>query len=505
MPRKPPEQPGVKDFNEGVYHRPPRGMSFAKTGVIALILILAFSWVAFTKSIPFTGGGYEASAVFENSATLRFDSPVRIAGVNVGKVTSIEGNGETSKVNFTVDEEGLPLKTDATIKIRPRLFLEGNFFLDLDPGSPSAPELPDGGTIPITRTSVAVQLDEVLTALQRDDRENLKILLDGYGSALADEPTTEQDQGQDPDVQGQSAAGAINDSFVYGGRAGRSTSQVSQAFLGSDPGDLQRLIDNSGELFAKLNQNETALKDLITNFSITAGALATESANVSATLRELAPTVEQAEPSLIQLNEVFPPLRTFAREAIPGVRQLPATIDAGLPWLRQTRPLLAEAELGGLARLLRSATPELARGTVSLSRLLPQLNRFSGCVSDVLVPAGDVVIDDPFSTGESNWKDFFYSAVSQAGEGGDFDGNGQFLRVQPGGGPIRVETPNPGGGFNNDVLYGNNIKAPQGTQPIPPADDPPIRTDVNCMDNPVPDINGPAAAPGPPSPAAVTP
>ena len=66
---------------------------------------------------------------------------MRIAGVNVGKVTSVEPEGNMAEVTFTVDDEGLPIHEDATITIRPRLFLEGNFFLDLQPGSPSAPEL----------------------------------------------------------------------------------------------------------------------------------------------------------------------------------------------------------------------------------------------------------------------------------------------------------------------------------------------------------------------------
>ena len=40
-----------------------------------------------------------------------------------------------------IDEKGLPIHKDATLKIRPRIFLEGNFFVDLKPGSPSSPTL----------------------------------------------------------------------------------------------------------------------------------------------------------------------------------------------------------------------------------------------------------------------------------------------------------------------------------------------------------------------------
>ncbi|MBK5117876.1 MAG: MCE family protein, partial [Thermoleophilia bacterium] len=241
MPRDP-KQKVHKDFNEGIYHRPPTGPSFLSIGVVAAIVLLILGYLAFTKSLPFTGPGYTVTATFENAATLRTSSPVRIAGVNVGKVTEISLDGELSRVTFTVDEAGRPLKTDSQVTIRPRLFLEGNFFLDLQPGSPSAAVLDDGDSIPATQTQTAVQLDQILTTLQQPDRRNLSALLDGYGSALADEPTPAQDKGQDPDVQGKSAAQAINESFRYGARAGKGTAQVNQALLGERPGDLNKLV-----------------------------------------------------------------------------------------------------------------------------------------------------------------------------------------------------------------------------------------------------------------------
>ena len=60
------------------------------------------------------------------------------------------------------------------MKIRPRIFLEGNFFVDVTPGTPSAPTIDDGDTIPITQTATPVQLDQVLSALQSDTRTSLQ-------------------------------------------------------------------------------------------------------------------------------------------------------------------------------------------------------------------------------------------------------------------------------------------------------------------------------------------
>lgn len=497
MPRDP-KQKVHKDFNEGIYHRPPTGPSFLTTGIIVAILILIGVYFAFAKSLPF-GSDYTVTATFENAATLRASSPVRIAGVNVGEVTEVELEGELAKVTFTVEEDGRPLHEDAEVTIRPRLFLEGNYFLDLRPGSPSAPEMDDGGAIPVTRTAMSVQIDEILTSLQQPDRDNLRALLEGYSSALADTPTAAQDKGQDPDVKGLSAAQAINESFRYGARAGKGTAQVSQAFLGEKPGDLNRLIDANGVVFAKLASRESQLSSLISNLSVTAGAFAAESASLEQTIAELAPTLEEAQPSLARFNEVLPPLRAFARELTPGVKELPATIEAGNPWLKQARLLVQPGELGGIAADLRNAQPKLSAATNYLYGLLPALKGVSRCTSNVLIPTGDVVITDSFATGVPNYKEFLYAAATQSGLGGNFDGNGQFLRAQAGGGPELVATPLPGADPLNTPLYGYTILDPTGTQPVRPDSNPPIRTDVKCGTQDPPDLNGPAAASGPPA------
>jgi ABC-type transporter Mla subunit MlaD len=76
-------------------------------------------------------------------------TPVRIAGVNVGEVTSVRRTAETVVVKF----EGGPelaklLHSGAYARARPRIFLEGEYFLDVSPGSPQAAPLPRGSTIP---------------------------------------------------------------------------------------------------------------------------------------------------------------------------------------------------------------------------------------------------------------------------------------------------------------------------------------------------------------------
>ena len=483
-------------------------------GLIMVVVIAIASYLAFTKSIPFTSPGYELTATFDNATTLRPTSPVRIAGVNVGEVTSIERDGDAAKVTFTVDNEGRPIHDDAAVEIRPRLFLEGNFFLDLTPGSPSAPELPDNGNIPITQTSTAVQLDEVLTALQDPQRRGLQKLLSGYGTALTYQPTVAQDEaaGQDPIVQGETAAKSLNDAFKYGGDAGRGTAIVNTALLGNNPHDLSGFIRGMGATFAKLAANEQDLSNLITNFNTFAGALASESTNLSATFAELAPTLEEAQPSLRALSNALPEVRALAIASQPGIEELPTTIAAANPWLNQTQLLLRKSELGGLASLVRQASPGLAQTAAYTKPAFQGQTALSRCTSNVLIPTGDQTIDDAFSTGQPSYREFFYSTVNLAGESQGFDGNGPYVRFQSGGGSTLVEGTNPGGspGFGplpqgTSKNFANAQAAPQGVQPVLPTNPPPFRPDVACNKNPVPDLNGPAAQPGPPDLTAVTP
>src|SRR2546423_2094429 len=164
------------------------GMSPFKAGVIALVLVGALSFWGFTRFNPFSPP-YKFSAVFQNVNNLQPKSPVRIAGVNVGKVESVPGlpgGRGAARVTMSVKKDGLPLHTDAKLKIRPRVFLEGNEFVDVQPGSPEAPKLKSGGTIPINQTAVSVQFGQVLTALQSNTRKDLQNFLKEYSQGLAD-------------------------------------------------------------------------------------------------------------------------------------------------------------------------------------------------------------------------------------------------------------------------------------------------------------------------------
>ena len=111
--------------------------SNAALGLLALAVIGVAVYLGVTKAIPFQGH-YEVKAAFQSSNNIRPGSPVRIAGVEVGKVTGIErarrgvGEGEAAPgddgeagsgaiLTMRIADQGRPVHADATAKIRPRI------------------------------------------------------------------------------------------------------------------------------------------------------------------------------------------------------------------------------------------------------------------------------------------------------------------------------------------------------------------------------------------------
>jgi phospholipid/cholesterol/gamma-HCH transport system substrate-binding protein len=476
--------------------RQPR-LTSVQWGVLALVVIAVFTYFGFAKNNPFTQP-FELKAMFDEASNIQLNSPVRIAGIEVGKVTKIEGASEdatVAEVTMELDEKALPIHEDAELKIRPRIFLEGNFFIDVKPGTPDSPTVDDGDTIGAAQTSAPVQLDQVLSTLKSDVRKDLQTVVQSYGSAIGGEPAPGEDADQDRATRGETAGESLNDSLRHSPEALRGTAVVNDALLGTELHDLSRLIAGQQRVSRALVSREEQLKDLITNFNLTTAALASEQDNLQATVRELPQVLEAANPAFDALNAAFPPLRAFSREVLPGVRETPATITAAFPWIRQTRKLVSPAELQGLVRDFQPAVSDLARTTDATVQLLPQVDLVDRCMLDVVLPTGDEVIQDgALTTGIPNYKEFFQTLVGLSGESQNFDGNGQYTRFQPGGGDQTVSTGQvPGVG----QLFANAVNAPLGTRPAFPGQRPPYRRDLDCYRNERPDLDSAAIGAGP--------
>jgi phospholipid/cholesterol/gamma-HCH transport system substrate-binding protein len=264
-----------------------RGLPPFAVGLGVLAVLAVGIYLGFTKEIPFRHQ-YTIEAVFPSASNIRIDSPVRVAGVNIGKVTRIshvEAGRQAALVTMRIDRNGLPLHRDARLKIRPRIFLEGNFFVDVSPGSPSAPALHDGDRIPINQTSAPVQLDQVLSALQAPTRRDLQALLRELSSGLS----------------GEGARG-YNRSIPYWEPAYRDSSVVADALQGTEQHDLSRVIDRAGATAEAIDRNRVQLKSLVTDFDTTAAAFAARDTELSAAVGELPRTLRAGIPALAAVS-----------------------------------------------------------------------------------------------------------------------------------------------------------------------------------------------------------
>jgi phospholipid/cholesterol/gamma-HCH transport system substrate-binding protein len=463
-------------------------------GIVVVVILLLVTYFGFTKHVPFKHG-FRLKAEFATAVNIHSKSPVRIAGVDVGKVSSIQRSGKSGLVSMEIESQGLPIHEDATLKIRPRIFLEGNWFIELQPGSPSAPTVSSGHTIPITQTADPVQLDQVLNALNTDTRANLQKFLINFGEALTHKPNAAEDAEQDPEVHGLNAAQALNKTYVRAPSALRGAAVINQALGGTGTHDLSSLIASVGKVTSALNVHEQQLGELIGNFSSFLGALATQSTALTATVAELPGSLRKIDHGLASLDASLAPTRTFAHDILPGIRNTPATVTAALPWIEQVQASLSPSELGGVAKGLAAATPSFGRLIGEQTPFYRQGDLFNKCLTKLIYPAGNTKLQDGASTsGVENYKEFWYSLVGLNGIGQNFNGNGTVGRFLVGnsGQTLRSRpTSILGTKLQGLKMLTHSPLTPLGTRPAYPAEEPAYKPLVPCYTQALPNFNGP--------------
>jgi phospholipid/cholesterol/gamma-HCH transport system substrate-binding protein len=437
------------------------GMSTLAAGAIGIVVVVVFSYLAYTKFANPFASQYTLNATFANANGLQPGSFVRIAGVNVGTVSKVSpepGCNPSSKdqsackaaeVSMTIQNQGLPIHRDATFAIRPRIFLEGNFFVDVSPGTPSAPVARKGYTFPVQQGIEPVQFDQVLTGLQSNTRANLQTLLKQYGTAVK--------------VGGP----AFNKSVRYWLPAYEYTSIVAHDALGLQPHDLSNWIAAQGPVAGAIDAHPERLKSLITDFNTTANAFARVNTSLEDTVVQLPRALAAAIPAFNALNASFPPLRQLARALIPGVKSTGPTVDASLPFITQLNDLVQPAELRGLTADLKPTVPALAALTNDTIPLMKnEVRPASSCVVNVIHPWSELTVPDSHFNSSNGFppRKVYVEAVDflpgLAGESRDFDANGPYIRILGTGGTLTYSL-SPG-------LFGQSLSQLDAVQPMLP-------------------------------------
>jgi virulence factor Mce-like protein len=451
-------------------------MSPFRAGLMALVVVAVACYFAFSQSNPFSTP-YSFSADFNDAANLKPGAAVRIAGVDVGTVTDVSAatTAGTARVKMEIEDKGLPIHRDAELKLRPRIFLEGNMFVDIQPGTPEAPALSDGGVIPASQTAASVQFSQLLSVLQRDTRTDLQTLLSEFAKGL-----------------NGGGAEAFNRSIPYWKPAYQQSSLANDASLGTEPHDLSKLVRAQAQVFHSLSADPVALADLVTNLNKTFGALASQDKNLEATIPALDRVLRVGSPALKSLNDALPSLRQFARDALPSAKSSLPTINASMPFVTQARALVSQSELRGLAADLRPTIPALAKLNDATVPFLDQSRALSACTSNFLVPFANKPIPDPnFNIPNSTFlHDSNHGFVALASESRVNDANTPLFHLDQGGGAYSiVQTDQFGRKF---VSFGGMIEKPEGSRPALPDHRPVFRPGAACESQQVPDLNAPA-------------
>jgi phospholipid/cholesterol/gamma-HCH transport system substrate-binding protein len=130
-----------------------------KLGIFTAISVMVTALLTVIMGNIGLGSEKEYHAIFTNASMLQSGDDVRIAGVNVGEVKSVDHYERTmAEVTFKVDSD-VQLTDASTAEIR-YLNLVGDRYMSLEEGKPGsdAKPLEDGGTIDVSNTKPALDL-----------------------------------------------------------------------------------------------------------------------------------------------------------------------------------------------------------------------------------------------------------------------------------------------------------------------------------------------------------
>ena len=318
--------------------------------------------------------GLTLVAEFADSGSVIPGNDVIVDGVRAGGIERIELVGGKARITFGVEAEFTPVHNDATATIR-AVSLLGERFLELDRGTPSAPAVKDGAVISSSRTDRAVDLQEVLDAVDDPTGTALAALAVALGEGMAG-------RGEDAAAAIDALEPALTRTTelleVLGGQNQLLTALVDRvqpvaSALGAERGErMDKLVSATDELLGATAAERPELEGALRRLP---GALAT----ARSALAELATLAGQTTPVLASLRPLTGDLRQIANElgafadaTGPALASLDPVLDKGRALVDATRPVVAElAAAGGDIRKVASSNRTLVEALPeNLSNLL---------------------------------------------------------------------------------------------------------------------------------------
>ncbi|GGU10757.1 MCE family protein [Nocardioides albus] len=234
--------------------RNPVKIGAVSIAVLAMLMVMAFK----ADSLPLIGGGTTYYANFSEAGGLKTGDEVRVAGVRVGKVDSIELDGNQVKVGFKIREKvNFGEGSGAGVRVKTLL---GDMFLELQPAGEG--QMRAGATIPVDRTESPFDVVEAFEGLA-DTSANID--KDQLAAAL----TTLADLTRSTPEEFQAALTGVSDlSRNLAAKDERIESLLTQLdrvtkVLDERDGDLITLMNDANQLFAALIQRREAVHNLL--------------------------------------------------------------------------------------------------------------------------------------------------------------------------------------------------------------------------------------------------
>jgi phospholipid/cholesterol/gamma-HCH transport system substrate-binding protein len=346
--------------------------------VVGLAVVLGglIVWsMAFTGGLAglLSGPSTTVKADFASAEDVVTNDPVRINGVEVGKVSDVaaDRDGRGATVTMQLDQGAGSIYANASAQIVWRTALGANDAVRLDPGTPSAGSL-GSATIPKSRDSNQVELDQITQALHGGAQSGTQTILQQLPQALQDEHAPARAfttlanvapdaaagigalRGQTPDsdlkalvhqtgqaVQALSVGTGASETqrFVQSAATTLAAISASPQALQATISGLARVIPRSQPTFAALDHSLNLLDPLM-------GKLTPEVGQVAPTLQALHPTVTDADTLLHKATPLLHQLR-------PTVESLASTARLGVPVINALKPSLIRLQnkiLPGVAK-----------------------------------------------------------------------------------------------------------------------------------------------------------
>jgi virulence factor Mce-like protein len=316
--------------------------------------LLLFLWLAFGGPIPLKPEGYRFKASFAEATQLAKEADVRISGVPVGKVKTIEPDTKTGRTLAVIemDSKYAPVRSDTKAMLRQKTLL-GETYVELTPGSPDADPIPEDGTLAQGQVAPTVELDEILRAFDPRTRRAWQTWMqaqaegiDGYGRDINDALGNLGPFAED-------AATLVDILNRQEGAVSRLISNSGVVFgaLTERQGQLRSLIRNSNRVFATTASRDEALKEAFVALPtfedesrVTVRRLAEFATDTDPLVTQLRPAARELSPTLIDLGALAPDLKRLFIELNPLIDASRTGFPAAQRVLQDLRPLLAQVD-----------------------------------------------------------------------------------------------------------------------------------------------------------------